>query len=173
MSASRESVSEIERLLDELESYSEKSPFISIGTGRIVIPDDEFFVLLGRIRESLPIEIKQSRETLEKRDQILRTAQDEHRRIMDSAEKRLEDLLGQDHVVVAARREAEKIIEVAQRDGEHLRADALAYTAQVLADLEKQFGQALTTIQKGREHIERQMAQQQAEPEVPAEARAS
>lgn len=166
MSASRESISEIERLLDELESYSEKSPFISIGTGRIVIPDDEFFVLLGRIRESLPVEVKQARETLEKRDQILRTAQDEHRRIMDSAEKRLEDLLSQDQVVVAARREAEKIIEAAGREAEQLKRDALGYTAGVLADLEKQFSQTLATIAKGREHVERQSAASEAAAEL-------
>jgi hypothetical protein len=125
---------------------------------KIVIRDEDFFRITQHLRESLPLEIKEARETLEKRDQILKNAHEEHRQIMTSAEKRLDDLLSQEQVVVAARREAEKIIERAVREGDSIKRDALAYTAEILADMQNQMEQTLSTIQRGREFIQAEMS---------------
>ncbi len=105
----KDPVSEIEKLLDELESFAEKSPWYL--PNKIAIRDEDFFRITQRVRELLPSELAEARSTLEKRDLILRNAQEEHKRIIDAAEKRLEDLTSQDQVVVAARQHAERLIE--------------------------------------------------------------
>jgi F0F1-type ATP synthase membrane subunit b/b' len=161
----RDTVSEVERLLDELESFAEKSPWYL--PNKIAIRDEDFFRITQRIRELLPTELTEARAMLEKRDMILKNAQDEHKRIIESAERRLEDLIAEDRVVIAARQEAERIVQRGRTDADILKREALEYTANMLADLEKQFGQTMGQIKNGRELLARQMGDAAAAP-VPA-----
>jgi hypothetical protein len=145
-------VSNIERLLDELESFAEKSPWYM--QHKIVIPDEQFFQIMQQIRELMPQEVSEAKKLLEKRDLILKNAQEEHKRIMETAEKRLEDMTRQDQVALAAQAFAERLVEKARLEAQAVKRDALQYTAELLADMEKQFGQTLVTLQKGRAYLE-------------------
>ena len=117
----------IEELIDELESYAEKSPWW-VGN-KILIPDEEFFRLTQMIREKLPSELHEAQSMLEKRDLILKNAQDEHRRIMSSAERRLEDMTNEEQVVVVAHQAAEQIVRSARSEAISIKRDALAVDA--------------------------------------------
>lgn len=154
----KDPVSEIEKLLDELESFAEKSPWYL--PNKIAIRDEDFFRITQRIRELLPTELAEAKSTLEKRDLILKNAQEEHKRIIDAAEKRLDDLTSEDQVVVAARQNAERMIEKAKLEAESVKRDALLYTADLLADMEKQFNQTIIAVQKGRQFLESELNQQ-------------
>lgn len=158
MSVSKDPISEIDQLIDELESFAEKSPWYI--PNKIVIRDEDFFRITQRIRELLPAEIAEARSMLTKRDLILKNAQEEHRRILNSAERRLEDLTSEEQVVVVAQQEAEAIIQAAQREAEALKRDALVYTTELLEDMEQQFNQTIASIQKGREFLESEIGQQ-------------
>ena len=158
MSVSKDPISEIDQLIDELESFAEKSPWYI--PNKIVIRDEDFFRITQRIRELLPAEIAEARSMLTKRDLILKNAQEEHRRILDSAERRLEDLTSEEQVVVVAQQEASVIIQAAQQEAEALKRDALVYTTELLEDMEQQFNQTIASIQKGREFLESEIGQQ-------------
>jgi hypothetical protein len=155
----KDPINEVERLIDELESFADQpARWHWIGSqGMIHIKDEDFFRITTRLREALPQELIDARQTLEKRDLIIGNAQAEHKRILETAERRLEDLISEDQVVIAAQREAERIIERAHAEGNDIKRDALAYTAELLEDMEKQFGQTLTTVQKGRRYIESEL----------------
>lgn len=161
MSVTGDRVSEVERLIDELESFAEKSPWYL--PNKIAIRDEDFFRITQHIREFLPAELAEARATLQKRDQILKNAKEEHRRIMESAERRLEDMTSVDQVVLTARQEAEKLLERAAVEAESIRLDALKYTMQVLEKMEHQFNQTLGTIQQGLEFLENEVKQEMGE----------
>ncbi len=148
----------IETLIDELESYAEKSPWW-VGN-KILIPDEEFFRLTQMIREKLPSELHEAQSMLEKRDLILKNAQDEHRRIMSSAERRLEDMTNEEQVVVIAQQHADHIISSAKDEATAIKRDALLYTADLLKDMERRFDETVTTVRKGREFLETEIAQE-------------
>jgi F0F1-type ATP synthase membrane subunit b/b' len=156
MSAARDPISEVERLLEELETFAEKSPWYM--PNKVVIKDDDFFRITHRIRELLPSELAEARQLLEKREAILKNAQEEHRRILESAERRMEEMVSQEQVVVAAQREAERIIDRARSEGENVKRDALMYTSELLEDMEKQFQQTLQTVAKGKQFIESELS---------------
>jgi len=168
MPEQRDSVTEIERLIDELESFAEKSPWYL--PNKVAIRDEDFFRITQRVRELMPTELSEARQMLDQRDAILRNAQEEHRRIIESAEKRLEDLTSQERVVIASRQEAERIIAKARQDAEQLQQDALKYTADLLADMEQEFTQTLAQIRKGREFLSQQLGQAVAPVEASAAA---
>ena len=151
-----DSQKQIEELIDELESYAEKSPWYL--PNKIVIPDEEFFRLTQTIREILPVELSEAKSMLAKRDLILKNAQEEHRRIMESAERRLEDLTSEEQVVVAARQQAERIIERANLEAETIRREGLSYTAQLLAEFEARVRNVLSEIEKGKTFAQQQLA---------------
>jgi hypothetical protein len=152
MLESNSTVSSIERLLDELESYAEKSPWYM--QHKIVIPDEQFFQIMQQIRELMPQEVSEAKKLLEKRDLILKNAQEEHKRIMETAEKRLEDMTREHEVAIAAQHWAERHVGKARLEAQAVKRDALQYTAELMADMEKQFMQTLTTLQKGRAYLE-------------------
>lgn len=154
----KDPVNEVERLLDELESFAEKSPWFL--PNKIAIRDEDFFRITQRIRELLPAELADAKSVLEKKDLILKNAQEEHKRILDTAEKRLEDLTSEDSVVLAARQEALRIIERSRLEAEAVKRDALLYTSELLEDMEQQFTQAISTIQKGRGFLDAELKSQ-------------
>jgi len=161
MPEKKDLISEVERLIDELESFAEKSPWFL--PNKIVIRDEDFFRITQRIRELLPSELAEARGMLEKRDLILKNAQEEHRRILETAERRLEDLTSEEQVVILAKQQAERIVERARQDAEEVRRDALNYTAELLADMDQQFGQTLQAIRKGREFLQAEISKQMGE----------
>jgi cell division septum initiation protein DivIVA len=148
-------VSEIDRLLDELESYAEKSPWYL--PGKIVIKDEEFFKITQRIRELMPAELADARKVIEKRDLIMKNAQEEHKRIIETAEKRLEDMTREDQVAVAAQSYAQRLVDKARLEAHGVKREALQYTAELLADMEKQFQATLVTLEKGRMYLEQEI----------------
>lgn len=147
----KETISQIETLLDELESYAEKSPWYM--PGKIVIPDEDFFRIAQQVRETLPGELSEARKLFEKRDLILKNAQEEHKRIIDSAERRLEDMTSEERIVQEAKMRAAEIVAHARAEAESIKRDALSYTGDLLEDMEQQFGNTIETIRKGREFI--------------------
>jgi hypothetical protein len=151
-----DSQKQIEELIDELESYAEKSPWYL--PNKIVIPDEEFFRLTQTIREILPSELTEAKSMLAKRDLILKNAQEEHRRIMESAERRLEDLTSEEQVVVIARQQAERIVDQANLEAESIHREALSYTAELLAEFENRVKTVLTEIEKGKAFAQQQLA---------------
>ncbi|GEM_PF-815969 len=173
MPETKDPVSEIEQLLDELEGFAEKSPWW-LGN-KIAIHEEDFFRITQRIRELLPSELAEARSMLTKRDLILKNAQEEHRRIIGSAERRLEDLTSEEQVVVIAQQQADQIIEQARQEAETLKREALVYTTELLEDMEQQFSQTIASIQKGREFLQSEISDQVEqnlqdiqEPEEPA-----
>lgn len=158
MPETRDPVSEIEQLLDELEGFAEKSPWW-LGN-KIAIHEEDFFRVTQRMRELLPAELAEAKSMLTKRDLILKNAQEEHRRIIGSAERRLEDLTSEEQVVVIARQHADALIEDAKQQAEALKRDALVYTTELLEDMEQQFTQTVASIQKGREFLESEISEQ-------------
>ncbi|MCB1187940.1 hypothetical protein KDL29_12300 [bacterium] len=149
---SKDPLNEIEQLLDELESFAEKTPWY-LGN-RIAIGDEDFFRITRSIRELLPQELSEARKVLEKQDLILKNAKEEHKRIIDTAERRLEDLTNEEQVVIIARQQAEHIRDKARMEGESLKRDALLYTTELLEDMERQFVETVETLQKGRAILE-------------------
>jgi cell division septum initiation protein DivIVA len=171
MSQSRDPISEIEQLVDELESFAERSPWYL--PHKIAIHEDEFFRVTQRIRELLPAELADAKDTLSKRDLILKNAQEEHRRILESAERRLHDLTSSEQVTVLAQQEAMQVIENAVLEAETLKRDALLYTTKLLADMEDQLVQINASLKQGREILEEEMTQQVQENLADVEAAAS
>ncbi len=151
MTDEKERLDAIERLLEELEGFAQKSSFWL--PHKIIIPDQEFFRICMELREAIPAVLKEAREIVEQRDNYIDNAKREHRRILETAESRVRDLVSEEAVVREAQYEVERIIGNAKEEAAELKREALLYTDDLLAKLSESFAQTLDTVNNGRKLI--------------------
>lgn len=147
----KERLNAVERLLDELEGYAQKSTFFL--PHRILIPDQEFFRICTELREAIPTVVKEAQEVVRQRDTYLDNAKREHRRILETAETRVRDIVSEEAIVREAQFEADRIIDSAREEAVDLKREALMYTDDLLQKLNENFNSTLETIGNGRKLI--------------------
>jgi cell division septum initiation protein DivIVA len=141
----------VERLLDELEGYAQKSTFFL--PHKILIPDQEFFRICMELREAIPTVLKEAQEIVRQRDTYLDNAKREHRRILETAETRVRDIVSEEAIVREAQFEADRLLDAAREDAADLKREALMYTDDLLQKLHENFNGTLETIGNGRKLI--------------------
>ena len=146
-----EGVEALEKLIDELESFAQKTPFFF--PHKVVIPDHEFFRISMAIREAIPHVVRDAKTVLAERTSIIENAKQEHKRILETAERRAQELIREDVIVKEAQSEAESIIARARAEAEELKREALLYTEELLETLSRDFENAIETVNNGRRLI--------------------
>ena len=151
--------SRIESLVERLMDLADKTPSLFTFThGKVVILEDEFVSICNELVESQPEEIIESRKVLARRDDIVKNAHEEAQRILEVAQRRLEEMTSEQEVVRQAQREADRIIRDAELRGEQLRVEALEYVHQKLEEMERQFSGAINAVKSGKSLLEKEMA---------------
>jgi cell division septum initiation protein DivIVA len=162
----RERLETIGRLMDELEGFAQKSSFLL--PHKILIPDQEFFRICMELRETIPAVLKEAQEIVGERDNIIENAKREHRRILQTAEDRMRDMVSDEAVVREAQYEAERVVSNARTQAEELKRESLIYTDENLAKLSDSFAQVLESVNNGRKLIKRLIEDEQPGGESPA-----
>jgi vacuolar-type H+-ATPase subunit H len=162
----RERLETIGRLMDELEGFAQKSSFLL--PHKILIPDQEFFRICMELRETIPAVLKEAQEIVGERDNIIENAKREHRRILQTAEDRMRDMVSDEAVVREAQYEAERVVSNARTQAEELKRESLIYTDENLAKLSDSFTQVLESVNNGRKLIKRLIEDEQSSEESPA-----
>jgi cell division septum initiation protein DivIVA len=162
----RERLETIGRLMDELEGFAHKSSFLL--PHKILIPDQEFFRICMELRETIPAVLKEAQAIVSERDNIIENAKREHRRILQTAEDRMRDMVSDEAVVREAQYEAERLVSNAQTQADELRRESLIYTDENLAKLSDSFSQVLESVNNGRKLIKRLIEDEQPGAESPA-----
>lgn len=156
---------EILQLLKQLEQLVENTRYISLLKLTYGLDHDEFFVLVNRIRASLPEDVKRASSVTRERDRILETAREEANhiveksraeagRILEEARLQAQRLVDQSEIVLMAKEQARQIVASAQEDARQIRRGADEYARDVLNHLESMLSKAIGTIQRGREKLE-------------------
>lgn len=156
---------EILQLLKQLEELVENTRYIALLKLTYGLDHDEFFVLVNRIRASLPEEVKRASNLTRERDRILDTAREEANhiieenraeagRILEEARLQAQRLVDQSEIVLMAKEQARQIVASAQEDARQIRRGADEYARDVLNNLEAVLAKAIGTIQRGKEKLE-------------------
>jgi len=166
---------DILRLLDDLSQLIDQTPAfgpITWGLNR-----DEISMQIAKIRASLPQELKTAVNTVRESERIIDTAKEDATMTLESAKKEAERIL------IEARRESERIIDqgkiqqermiaeseilklskaqseeirnAADRDAVNMRRGAEKYAYDVLSQLEGVVGKVMTSIEKGKQEVNR------------------
>jgi vacuolar-type H+-ATPase subunit H len=170
---------DILHLIDRLEEMVGEARRLPVGGGA-VIPRQRILDLIDRMRVAVPREVYDSRELLERQEEIMHKARDEAAQMVAEARARLEERLTDSHVVKAAEERSREMIGQAQARAEELvrsaeeqargRLDdaqssarsqmheADVYALQTLKRLEIELDGFMTTVRRGIDTLEQRAA---------------
>jgi F0F1-type ATP synthase membrane subunit b/b' len=162
-------------LIDRLEELVDKGTRVPMGSG-VVLHRQRLLDLIDRMRVAMPADVREAREVLQKREEVLTEAQEEAGRIIARAQAELEERLKQEAVTKAAEERAIQIVREAEERAESLVQDAEAqarerldeaqqaaqremeeadlYALQTLRRLEAQLNNFQNAVRKGIEGME-------------------
>lgn len=171
---------DILHLIDRLEEMVGEARRLPVGGGA-VISRQRLLDLIDRMRVAVPKEIYDSRELLEQREEVLRSAREEAELILARAKEELEARLKDTELVKAAEERARQLAGEAQERAQQLlrsaeeqargrlddaqetsRAqmrEADVYALQTLKRLEQELAGFLATVRKGVDTLEQRAAE--------------
>ncbi|WFR59858.1 ATPase [Anaerocolumna sp. AGMB13025] len=139
--------SRIEQLIEDIYEFVESCRMQPLSTTKVIVPKDELYDLLDELRLRTPDEIKRYQKIISNRDAIIADAEEKAAVILAEAGEKAHSLIN-DHEIMQqayeqandmvnkAAAEAERIIAAANEDANQIRSGALAYTEDMLSDVE-------------------------------------
>lgn len=140
--------SKIEQLIDELEEYINNCKFQTFSNERIIVNKDEIDERLRELRTHTPEEIKRYQKMLANRDAILDDAHKRAEALINEATIHTNQLVNEheimqqayakaNDIVSMATSQAQEILDKATIEANSVRAAAMQYTDDLLANVEK------------------------------------
>ncbi len=140
--------SKIEAIIDEIETYIDNCKFQTLSNTRIIVNKEEIDDLLRTLRMNTPEEIKRYQKMISNRDAILEDAKRKAEALINEATIQTNQLINEheimqqayskaNEVVTMATNQAQEILDKATIEANSVRAAAMQYTDDLLANLEK------------------------------------
>jgi len=174
---------DILHLIDRLEEMVSEARRLPVG-GSVVMSRQRLIDLIDRMRVAVPREVYDAREMLEKKEELLREAQEEAQLLLAEARAKLDERINETSIVKASEQRARELLAKAQERAEELvrtaeeqargrlddaQASASAqmreadvYALQTLKKLEQELDGFLNTVRKGIDTLEQRAADRPA-----------
>lgn len=139
--------SRIEQLIDEIEEYIESCKYQPLSNTKIVVNKEEIDELLRELRMKTPDEIKRYQKIISNKEAILNDARTKAEALINDATVHTNELINEheimqqayaqaNEVVTLATHQAQEVLDNATMDANNVRAAAMQYTDEMLANLE-------------------------------------
>ena len=140
--------SRIEQLIDEIETYIDHCKYQPLSNTKIIVNKDEIDELLRELRSKTPDEIKRYQKIITNKEAILNDARQKAQALIDEATVHTNELINEheimqqayaqaNEVVSSAARQAQEVLDRATNEANSMKAAAVQYTDQLLAEVEQ------------------------------------
>ncbi|HEX3078571.1 MAG TPA: HrpE/YscL family type III secretion apparatus protein [Lachnospiraceae bacterium] len=140
--------SRIEQLIEDIYEFVESCKMQPLSSTKVIVPKDELYDLIDELRLRTPDEIKRYQKIIANKDAILSDAREKAEAMLAQAQEQTNALINEheimqqayyqaNDIVEQATREAERILATASHDADEIRQGALAYTEEMLTDVER------------------------------------
>lgn len=140
--------SKIEQLIEDIYEFVESCRMQPLSSTKVIVPKDELYDLLDELRLRTPDEIKRYQKIISNRDAIIADAEEKAEGILFQTREQAKELLNEHEImqqayyqanemIMQASEEAERMRREASEEAEQIRTGALAYSNDVLADVER------------------------------------
>lgn len=148
--------SRIEQLIEDIYEFVESCRMQPLSSTKVIVPKDELYDLLDELRLRTPDEIKRYQKIIANRDAIMADAEDKSNSILAQTREKSKELLNEHEImqqayyqanelIVQASEEADRIRNEAQVEVDQIRTGTLAYSNDVLSEVEKVLANAYET----------------------------
>ena len=150
------STKRVEQLIEDMYRLVESSKPVSFRSNKVAVSRDELFDLLNELQLKAPDEIRRCQKMLANRDAIIEDAKKKALALEEEAKRKAQHLIDANEIMQQAcyqateilkkaNTEAEAVRESARRDAEDIRYGALAYTNDMLSQMETVLSQTYQT----------------------------
>ena len=133
--------------LQDLVNDAKSMPFSG---GKVLVNSEEIYDIIDQIQDSMPAEVRQAKNIVADRKQIITEANRESENIIRAAEERRKVMLNQSEIVREAQAKAREIIEDAKQKSLEIRKAANVYIDSVMKRAEESLTGQLGEIKKTR-----------------------
>lgn len=141
-------------VLDELETLLRNASKVPMNRGRVMVDRSDMLALAEELRDALPKELEEAKVIHRERDSVLSSAREEAGRIVEGARQRSQDLVEDSESYRRAQRMAEENLDRAEKYSREVSRGSEAYREQVMARLERWFGESLDSLAESRRELE-------------------
>ena len=146
--------SRIEQLIDEIEAYIDGCKYQPLSNTKIIVNKEEIDELLRELRMKTPDEIKRYQKIISNKEAILNDARAKAEALINEATIHTNELISEHEiyqqayaqataVVKQASQQAQEILDSATIEANNMRAAAMQYTDDILANIENLLTQTM------------------------------
>jgi cell division septum initiation protein DivIVA len=139
--------SRIEQLIDEIEDYIDNCKPHVLNSSKIIVNKEEIDELLRDLRMRTPDEIKRYQKIISNKEAILNDAREKAEALINEATVHTSELINEQEIMRQAYEQAQEIVELASRQAQEIldnatleanqvKAAAIQYTDDMLANVE-------------------------------------
>ena len=143
-----------EQLIDEIEEYIDSCKYQALSNTKIIVNKEEIDELLRELRMKTPDEIKRYQKIISNKEAILNDARTKAEALINEATVHTNELINEheimqqayaqaNEVVSLASHQAQEILDNATIEANNMRAAAIQYTDDMLANLENMMVQTM------------------------------
>lgn len=143
----------IEEILDMMDDTLDKAWSLPMSGGRCVVDVEQIREMLDEIRINLPGEIKQAKNIVADRNEILRAAKAEAEQLVRRAEDRARVLVSHEAVLKEAQSKANELLSQTQSRTKEMKAAAQEFSDSRLRETEESLTRALADLRETRQKL--------------------
>ena len=143
----------VDSLIDELEDVLESSWQLPLTGGKCIIDSEELKRIIEDMRLRLPQEIRQAKNIVSDRSDIINDAKKEADAIVKSTEEKVKILASQSEVLRQAQTKAREILEEAESRAKEMRTAANEYVDSLMKDTDHVLTSGISEIRKARQSL--------------------
>lgn len=143
----------IEEILDVLDEMLDRAWNLPLTGGRCVVDADKVRDMIDEIRLNLPGEIKQAKNIVADRSEIISGARREAETIVQKAEERAKSLIAHEEIVRQSQSRAAEMMQQAQTKAREMRTAAQEYSENLLRQTEEALNRSLADVKGTRQAL--------------------
>ncbi len=139
-----------EDYLRQIDDILDAAWAMPLSGGKVVVDVEQIRNLLDSVRAAMPSELKQAKNIVRDRTDIIDTAKKEAETIIRNAEERRNQILSHEEIVRQAQERANEILSVTQKKARDMKKNAQDYTESLLRRAEEVLAQQTNELRQTR-----------------------
>ena len=143
----------VEELLREIQGLMEDAKAVPLTGGKSLVDTEQIIDIIEEIQDSMPSEVRQAKNIVADRSQIIADAKKEAEDIIRAAEERKNKMVEQNEIVREAHERAMEIINTAKAQSSQMRKSAADFVEDIMKQTDEAITTQLTELRKTRQNI--------------------
>lgn len=143
----------VDELINELQDLVADAKVVPLTGGKVMVDAEKIYDILEEIQDTLPAEVRQAKNIVSDRSQIIAEAKKEAEDIIRAAEDRKKSMIEQSEIMRAAKAEANELLTEVKSKAAEMRKAANDYVENIMKKTDDAITVQLTELRKTRQNL--------------------